>query len=226
MAVIRRRSTRRTTGRRVRRRMNISRPVAGMSQLRRYVPTKLVMKRTVYAGAWTYASTTTNDFWRYQSFTAGSHINNFAELANVFDSYKINAIKQTWRPRYDSVDAASASANNTVYAHIVIDPDTTTLVPTGVQGAGTLNGFLEQGDRVKTFTCNRPFSVYFKPKIQSQGLGGDTQTTVASRFLKTTNTSATHRGYHMYLAPNNFGAAPNLILDSYITVYFTMKDLK
>lgn len=204
------------------RNMNISRPQRRIG-LR---GPKLVMKRTLYAGAWTYGTATTNDFWRYQTFTAGSHINNFAELANVFDSYKINAIKQTWRPRYDNVDAASAGANTTVYAHVIKDPDSTTLVPTGVQGSGTLNGFLEQGDRVKTFNCMRPFSVYFKPKIRAEGLGGDTQTMVSPKYLKTTNTTAVHRGYHMYLAPNNFSAAPNLILDSYITVYFSMKDLK
>lgn len=203
------------------RKMNISRPKKSLG-----TPTRLIMKRTVYDGSWVYSSASTSGFWRYQSFTAGTHINNFAELAAVFDSYKINAIKQTWRPRYDSVDASGAAANTTVYAHIIKDPDSTTLVPTGVQGSGTLNGFLEQGDKVKSYSCNRPFSVYFKPKIQNQGLGGDSQTTVWSRFLKTTNTVATHRGYHMYLAPNNFTAAPNLVLDSYVTVYFTMKDLK
>jgi len=204
-----------------RRPMNISRPTRRLG----IRGPRLVMKRTKYDSSWTYSAASTTDFWRYQTFTTGA-INNFAELANVFDSYKINAIKQTWRPRYDNVDASVAAANTKVYAHVIVDPDSTLLVPTGAQSQTTLNTFLEQGDRVKTFDATKPFSIYFKPKIQMQGLGGDTQSMVKSAFLKTTNTVAVHRGYHMYLAPNNLTAAPNLVLDSYITVYFTMKDLK
>lgn len=221
--MVKRKRTSLRAGRRVRRKMNITAP------RRRPRPVSLTMKRTFYDGTWEFNNTVLSGFWRYQTFTT-AQINNFAELANVFDMYKIHGIRQTWRPRYDSVNNAGAALTAPqAYAHVVVDQDST-VVPSGAFGVPTLNAFMEQGDRVKTHTLNKPFSVYFKPKIASD-IGGDTFTTRSATWLRTSNTTALHRGYHMMLQPNAMTTAltpvnANIYLDSFVTVYFTVKGLK
>lgn len=190
----------------------------------------LTLKRTFYNGTWEFNSTVLTGYWRYHTYTT-AQINNFAELANVFDMYKINGIRETWRPRYDSVENVNGTAITApqAYAHVVVDPDSG-VTPSGAFGVPTLNAFMEQGDRVKSHTLNKPFSVYFKPKIASD-IGGDAFTTRSATFLRTSNTTALHRGYHMFLQPNAMTVAntplnANIYLDSYVTVYFTVKGLK
>lgn len=226
VAYKRKRSTRGRTTRRVRRRMNIAVPRRNLLSR----PTTLTLKRTFYNGTWEFNNTLLTGFWRYHTFTT-AQINNFAEIANLFDMYKINGIREQWRPRYDSVNNVQGAALTApqFYAHIVNDPDSA-VTPSGAFGTPTLNAFLEQGDRVKTHTLNKPFSVYFKPKIVSD-IGADSFTTRSSTFLRTSNTTALHRGYHMFLQPNNMTTTlnpitANVYLDSFVTVYFTVKGLK
>lgn len=208
-----------------RRRMNISRPPTKRMFRRSLV--KLACKRTLYVGNWTFGTASATNFWRYQSITAASAINNFAELANVFDEYKINAIKWTYRPAYDSVQAPSAAgtiAQPQGYAHVIIDPESIVTAPTGTYVSSNLNSFLENGG-VKTYTLNRPFSVYWKPKIEMAAVNGTTA--VRPRYLRTTNTTEVHRGHHIFLQQNNFVQSnTNISLDMYVTVYFTMRNLK
>lgn len=218
--VKRKRVSRRRTGRKRRRSGGVS--TFRRRMLRRMNRT-MYLKRTYYAGAWTFATTTTNDFWRYNTFTTSS-INNFTELAAVFDEYKICAIKQTWRPRYDSIDAANATAAPEAYAHVIIDPESN-ITPTGTYSAATENAFLENGDRVKTFKCNRPFSVYFKPKISVQTAASVTYQ--RSKFLPVADTTDIHRGYHMFLHVNNLTtSSTNFVLDSFVTVYLKLRGRK
>lgn len=217
--------------RRVRRR--VKRRTRTRSRYRRgrvATPTRLTLKRTFYSGSWDFNATVTNGWWRYHTFTTAD-INNFAELAAFFDMYKINGIRQTWRPAIDNVanTLTGTVTNPQAYAHTVIDPDSTVL-PSGVYSQAAVNAFMEQGDRVKTHTLNRPFSVYFKPKIVND-IGGDAFTTVPSRFLRSTNLNAAHRGYHMLLQFNSMvnpttPIGGNLRLDSFITVYFTLRGQK
>lgn len=208
------------------RRMNISRRKTYMS---RRAVAKLAVNRTRYdaSRSWAFSTASTNGFWRYQSFTAAD-IQDFAAMASVFDEYKVNAIKTTWRPRYDSVNAptaAGAVAQPQAYAHIVVDPASIT-PPTGTYDAANLNAFLEQG-KLRTVTLNRPFSVYFKPKQDMSLLGSSSGTRVSTKWLKTTDTSVPMYGYHMFLQQNNFNATnTNIQLDCFVTVYAQFRNLK
>lgn len=204
------------------RRMNVR---SSGSSRKRFIVPKLVTKRVLYNGAWTMSTAATSGFWRYETFSAGN-INNFAELAQVFDEYKINGIKVTYRPRYDNIDGNTAAAGLVqTTAHVVIDPDTTNTTPSGVYSAATLNGFLEQGDKVKSYTLNKPFSIYFKPKQLLSTPTGSIGS--RPRFNKTTDTAVNYRGYHIFLAQNNMVSSNNqVILDQFITVYFSMRNLK
>lgn len=185
------------------------------------------MKKTCYTGAWSFSTASTAGFWRYNTYTATNSIQNFAEIAALFDEYKINAIKVTYRPRYDDVTISDANSGQPqAYAHVIVDPSSTAL-PSGVYGATTLNTLLEN-DNVKTFTLNKPFSVYFKPKVQDQLFGGGTSSRVLTpTFMKTSENSIDHRGFHMYIQQNNFSnTSTGIILDTFVTVYMQCRNLK
>lgn len=217
-------SGRRYARRRVkRRRVNRRRYGRGMS--RRTGISVVKVCRTAYGGAWTFGTATTNDFWRYNTVTM-NQMNNFAELANLFDEYKLCAVKQTWRPRYDSVNAPGAAgtvAQPQAYAHIIMDPEST-LTPTGTYNNTALNSFLEQG-KVRSRTLNRPFSVYWKPKCSLQAAVGTRR--VYSPWLPTSTTTLSFGGYHMFLQQNNFdNTNTNIVLDSYVTFYLMFRGQK
>lgn len=182
----------------------------------------LIVKRTSFSSTWAFGTASTNDFWRYYTFTAAD-INNFSEMSALFDEYKINAIKVTFRPRYDTAQTGSLPQ---AYAHVVIDPEST-VAPTGVYSAANLNTFLENSG-VKTYTLNRPFSVYFKPKVSDQLFGGGTASSLLNPpFVKSNETAVQHRGFHVYLQQNSFATANTEIrLDTFYTFYLTLRNMK
>lgn len=221
-----RRSLRRTARGRVvkrrARRMRVPRPMALRPK------NVLRITRKFYLTQWVWTTTTTSDFWKYQTFTAAL-IPNFAEYASVFDEYRIGALKWTFMPRYTDVEAASAGTTGTptAYAHMLIDAEST-LVPSGVYGSGTLNNLMEN-TKVRTRVANKPFSVYYKPKILQQGFGGGTAGIVRNApFIRTSDTSVDHRGHHIYVQQNNFSASANanIIFDVFVTVYMTLRNTR
>lgn len=186
------------------------------------------VKRITYGGTWTFATTTTNDFWRYQVFDM-SNFNNFSEFASVFDEYKVNRIKVTYRPAYDSVvniGPAGTLIQSQAYAHYVVDPGST-LIPTGVYGTGSLQSLLENGD-VKTRTLNRPFSIYYKPKVTDSVFNTGTASAMrTSPWVRTSDTATVYRGYHMYIQQNGISNTnTNIRLDFYITMYVSFRNIK
>lgn len=198
------------------------RTVYRRAAFKRRAVARLRCKRTNYDGTWQFVTTTTNGFWRYQVFTT-ANINNFAELATVFDKYKVHAIKQTWRPRFTEVDGSGTLTNPMGYAHVIIDPDST-VVPTGTYTQANVNAFMENGN-VKTFPLNRQFSIYFRPKSPMSTPTGTVK--VRTPYCPTSGATQIMSGYHMFIQLNNMAAAnPNVILDSYTTVYMTLRDFK
>lgn len=189
---------------------------------RSIVSPKVFIKRVRFQETWIMGTATTGDFWRYYTWTT-SNFNNFAELASVFDEYKVCALKYTFRPAYDGVDLSAVVAPQTygatAYAHVCIDPSSN-LIPSGTYTAANMNTFMEnQG--VRTYKLERPFSVYFKPKVSDQLFGGSTASrTVKSGYLKTGETAVQHRGFHIFLQQNSMNNINTAIkLDVFITAY-------
>lgn len=146
----------------------------------------------------------------------------YAELSGVFDEYKIAAVKVTYRPAFDSV-INGGSGGPQCYAHICVDP-ASTLNPAGTYTSSNLNTFMENAG-VKTYTCNKPFSVYLKPKVSEAYLGGTTADEVRTApFIKSSSTSVDHRGFHMFLQNNGFLATNAFSLDIYTTYYMTWRN--
>lgn len=202
-------------------RRRVPRPIKPVSSV-------LNFKRTWYAGAWTFGTGTTDGFWRYAMYSF-SQLPNYAEYQSLFDEYKINAIKVTFRPRYDNVASDSAAGGTPqAYAHYFVDPGST-LVPSGSYNAANLNVFLENSG-VRTATLNAPFSIYFKPKIQT--LAAASVTTPAAQvqkgtWMKTSEVGIQYRGFHLFIQQNAMGNTNgNISLDMFVTYYASCKNLK
>lgn len=191
----------------------------------RFASAKLHLKRSNYIGNWAFSTALTSGFWRYFSVTMANY-NNFAEMAAVFDEYRVNAIKLTLRPRYDSVEASSTASFPQAYLHYIVDPGTT-LVPSGTYASGTLNTFLEN-DNVKTRTFNKPVNIYFKPKASDQLFGGGTASRVVKGgWIKTTETAVDFRGVHLFIQGNNFAnVGTQCQIDQFVTFYCSFRNPK
>lgn len=224
---------RRTRTRRPRRyRRRLRRAVGRVPRPRRFRGQTLTTSRTLYQGNWQFTTVSTDGFWRYYAPSI-NELPDISSWVQMFDEYKINAIKVTFRPAYDDI---SVSANTTLnsainypsaQAHVVIDPESAT-APTGTYSPGTLNTFLEQGNRVRTYNLNRPFSVFYRPKVMDQVFGGGTASRIfKSPFIRTTETSVGQRGFHIMLQQNSMANTNNFVrLDTFITFYVTFRSLR
>lgn len=202
------------------------RSYAKRTSMRPYIVPKLSCKRMTFQTTWQFSTASTTGFWQYYTFTPNS-MSNFAEFQNVFDEYKINAVKYTFRPRYDNVSAADNTAGNPqAYLHTCIDPSST-LVPSGTYSSTTLNTFLEN-DRIKTRTLNKPVSVYFKPRVTDQVQGGGTSArAIKPSWIKTSESTVVFRGFHAFIETNALTlTATNVSLDVFITFYVSFRNIK
>lgn len=191
---------------------------------------QLLMKRTFFDSTWVFGTVSTGEFWRYNTFTI-SQLPNIVELTGLFDTYKICAIKVTYRPRFTEVDSAGEAGTGVIgfpnaYAHVIVDPDTN-MSPSGVYNSATLNSFLENGN-VKTYNLTKPFSVYFKPKALMALSGGSTgSAAVKAPWCRFSDTGVSHRGFHIFLQQNAFSNGANYIrLDTFVTYYMKAKYLR
>lgn len=184
------------------------------------------IKRTTIGGAWAVGTAAVGDFWRYYQPNL-SQFNNITEFSNLFDQYKVNGIKYTFYPRYDSVDANPGSFTNTTVKMVTVVDPFTGLVPLGVYSTATLNTLMEQSG-AKVRNGLRPVSVYFKPQIEiPTNIGGGVTYTPASKvWINTSSTGVPFRGFHTFVATNNMSTPSGLVYDVYITWYITFKNLK
>lgn len=209
--------------RKVQRRPNVKRPRRMRRVPRSIKSHTLSCVRKFWFQNWTFGNAAVGDYWRYYQFQLGN-LPNLVEMTGLFDEYKINAIKITFRPAYDSV-ASDASALNVstapqAYLHYDIDPGNTVL-PSGLYNSATLNSFMEHAG-VKTRTLNRPVSIYLRPKILVDG-----NLVRKSGWIRTTDTSTNYRGVHVFLQQNNFSTSNTRIsLDVFYTFYMQFKNLR
>lgn len=201
------------------------------------VPRRVMMgtmnvTRTFWTANWSPDATTTNNFWRYLTMNISS-LGWATELATVFDSYKMNAVKFVLRPKFDNyagndttdTTVPGITANGLTNVHIINDP-TSTLVPTGVYSTGNLNSFLENG-RVKSYQGTRPISIYIKNPTYTQTLATGITSRSRSRWVNfnTGGQSIAYGGAHVYMQDANFSGVFNQSFDIFVTVYMQVKGL-
>lgn len=108
--------------------------------------------------------------------------------------------------------------------HIIVD-QRTTVAPSGTYTRSTLNTFLENG-KVKSYTGNRPFSVYFKPAV-AQTVGNVSGAGfLYAPWLQTSQTALTHYGFHAFAQDFNMNGSFGQAFDVFVKFYIQCKGLK
>lgn len=201
---------------------------------RRVIKNFLRVKRTFYAGSWTFSNASTNGFWRYFTHTLGA-LPSASEFSSVFDEYRIRAIKVTFRPNTDAisgqlndVSTATSLANLVHNLHTCIDPMSTVL-PSGTYSSSTLNSFLENSG-VRSRRFNKALSVYYRPQLLDavQGTGTAVGKVSPKKWLRTSDTAAEYRGFHAFWQTSQFLASATSLpwLDIFVTYYMEFKNVR
>lgn len=188
----------------------------------------IFIKRNLALQAISLSTAATSGFWNY-TMTNMSLLSSRAELYNVFQKFRINAVKYTYYPRFTQADQAGGSSTSTLYVTTCIDKSNTLSTPTGTYSRNTLN-ILMENPNCKTRRATRPFSVYYKPATLTQDTGGSGVTTYkTSPWLDATTLSdgINHRGHHVFLWDPNFGNIPGLTytLEVMCTLYLEFKGI-
>lgn len=189
------------------------------------------IKRTFWLENWTLGTAATSNFWRYYAFQLSS-LPSYTELTALWDRYRLNAIKVTFRPRFDgfggenTTDTTLPGVTNQAgnYMHVINDPYSN-VTPTGVYNSANLNSFLENGN-VRSYRGLRPFSVYVKPAIDTYVGTSATAARRRAPFLQTTNFNMVHNGFHIFAQDVNLTGVSGQSFDVFVTYYMTLKGLK
>lgn len=213
---------------------------------RSVVPNMLTIKRVVSSNATaTFSTTSTSGFWRYCApslnsfwtrFSDGTNLGgltNLSEYTNLFDQFKIHAIKLTFRPRFVDINLGQytnvTGANFYARPMVAVAYDTSnTIVPTGTWQQATLNTLLEQGN-VKFYRADREFSIYLKPKVSEQyGSGAVRYVKPQWTDLDSNGQTMGHRGFHFFVYNNSWDSnmVSSTIFDIVCTYYISFKNMR
>lgn len=193
----------------------------------------MYIKRKLWSATWLPATAATSDFWK--QFTLNlTQIPNYTEFTNMFDQYRIAAIKWTFYPRFtdfsgnDNTDTTPPGVTNIGQniMHICYDIYST-VSPSGTYTSTNLNSFMEQG-RIKTVTNgNRPIQVYVKPVIQGNYIGGTaTNMFTKSKWLPTSSPSIPHYGPNIFVQDLNLAGVFGQQYDILVTAYIAVRNQK
>ncbi|MBV6343385.1 hypothetical protein [Candidatus Magnetobacterium casense] len=225
MVVKRYRSKRKRPYQSKRRRFNIARP------MRYRMPVGVTkIQRTFNSSYWQPSAASTVDFWKQFQFTL-DQMPSYTELTPLFDQYKINAIKVRFVPRFDSfagndtTDITPPNITNLAGTQLhIIKDQRTTMAPAGTYTRANLNTFLENG-KVRSYTGNRPITVYFKPAV-TQTVGNAQSSFTWSPWLQTSQPAIVHYGFHAFASDINMSGNFGNSWDVFTTYYLMVKGLR
>lgn len=195
---------------------------------RSYIRNSMVMvKRTFWFENWSPNTTNTNGFWR--NYALGlSNLPSVNEFTAVFDQYKINAIKYTFRPRYDSfagndtTDTTLPGVTNQAgtHLHVIVDPHST-ITPSGTYNSTNLNAFLENGS-VRSYNGNRAVNVFVRPSVNLNGV----ERRVRAPWIQSGQNAIQHYGIHVFAQDINLTGVFGQSWDVFVTYYMQFRNLK
>lgn len=221
--VIRRRMRRQGGRARKRLRRAVSRRVPrGMSM------PLISLRRTFWVETWAPSATTTNSFWRYYAPSINA-LPSLSEFTALFDQYKINGVKLTLCPKFDSYagnDNTSTSTNrSSSQVHWIVDP-MSNVAPSGTYSSATFNTFCENGT-VRSATGLRPVNIFWKPRIAATNQAVSDAQRTTPRFLSLANaTTVLHNGVHVFIQDSNFSNNQTQQYDVFLTFYMQFKGIK
>lgn len=188
------------------------------------------VKRTFNYGYWQPSTTATTDFWKYFTFRF-YELPTYTEFTNVFDRYKLNGIKVTFRPRFNgftgdnTTDTTLPGVTNQAGAnlHIINDPYSIT-APSGTYTRTNMNLFLEQGN-VRSYNGNKVINVFFKPTTY------ETVDGVATGRLKrpgwiSSAANPLFYGFHAFAQDFNMTGSFGQSWDIFVTFYMQFTGLR
>lgn len=191
------------------------------------------VKRTFYSGNWAPNTSTTAGFWRLFA-PALSDMPSLSEYTALWDSFRIKAIKVTFRPRFDNfsgndtTDTTLPGVTNQsgTRAFVIVDPYTNTGA-TGTYTSTNFNLFLENGSKVKCYEGAKPFSVYWKPTIDRSIGASVTGGRIKAPWIQTASgTTIPHYGFHIFMQDNAFAGTFGNSYDIFYTYYMQFKSSK
>lgn len=220
-------------GRRVRRKPYTRRVYSRPYRVRGNNDAFFSVQRTFYVGNWAPNTATTNGFWRLFA-PALTDLPSIGEYQALWDSYRIKAIKVTFRPRFDNfsgndtTDTTAPGVTNQsgTRAFVIVDPNTVT-GPTGTYTSATYNTFAENGSLIKCYEGTKPFSVYWKPSVDRTLGNVATGGRMLAPWLQLgAGSSVLHYGFHIFMQDNNFAGTFGNSYDIFYTFYMQFKSSK
>lgn len=154
---------------------------------------------------------------------------NYTEFTSLFNQYRINAVKVTLLPYYDSNDMSNINPDggtgvgrpaNPILWTVCEDDGTTTVV--------NQNAVMQNSKARLVRRPMSPFSIYFKPKFQTSV--GNIGTTVSAHpmrgWLDTQNFAVMHYGISVagYIPAASSTSTPPLNYKVFIKYYLQFKE--
>lgn len=188
----------------------------------------VMVKRTFWYENWVPSTASTSGFWR--NYALGlSNLPSVNEFTALFDQYRINSIKFTFRPRYDNFsgnDTTDTTLPNVTnqgqtHLHCIVDPEST-VTPSGTYSSSNLNSFLENGS-VRSYDGNRAVNVYIrKPMVNLNGV----ERRVKAPWLQCGQNAIQHYGIHVFAQDINLTGVFGQSWDVFVTYYMQFRGLK
>lgn len=183
---------------------------------------RLNVVRKFWLQTWVPTTVTTNDFYREYRLRLAD-LPQYTEYSNVFDRYKIAAMKLSFTPKFDNYGGDVAGTKGTTYVSYIRDMYGPPQTLTGAYSSATYNTFAENG-KVHTRRADRPFSIYYKPTLVNTGISGSQK--VKAQFLPVANDTVFHYGPLVFFHDANFSGTWNQQYDVWVTYYMTFKGMK
>lgn len=190
------------------------------------------VKRTFLYDTWVPSTASTSGFWKYYSSTLGD-IPSISDYVNLFDLYRIKAVKFTFVPKYDNfagndtTDTTAPGITNCwgVQPHVILDPHST-VTPTGTYTLATYADFSANG-AVRQHVGNKTFSVYYRPKVLDT-MAGLSAMPKSSPWIFTSQSGVAHRGFHVFMTDYGFSGTGfgNQGYNVFVTLYLQFKNAK
>lgn len=183
------------------------------------------IKRKQLVGVWNISTTYSSNNYVFQL----DDLPNYTEFTNLFEQYKINAVKLTFLPSYTGSDANQATANAAGGAVFQFAPRIYTMVDKdGNPTIGTENAMLQRNDCRMIANPYKTFSIYIrKPAVQFEvgsGLGFAQAAPRASPWLDCDNYAVNHHGAGVGgVLPSGSSATAGLQYQVVATYYMAFK---
>lgn len=211
-----------------------TKPTTKMVMYKRPREGTLNIKRSFYFGNWAPNTAATVGFWR-PFYLALNQVPGYTDFTNMFESFKISALKFTLVGNYTSADANQVNTGGNILnkptVHVCYDKFTTVPV-SGTYTSSTFNAFMRQG-KIKTMRDPfRPINIYVsRPAVNEWGATGVSNGSEfkTSPWMRTdTALGVSHFGPNVFIHDPNFTGS-NLgpySWDIYVVAYLKFANQK